>query len=405
MEEEDSSEWLYELLHQVQLEIFYVRIRDELQVSRMQHFEYVQPEDLEKIGMSKPAAKRLLDIIKRRRLKSKLTRFLPSVGRNSTLKKSFNSKTASEAPSGVSKGPADHQALTCLIQDKDIKIRDENGRLLGKLGDGSFGVVCRGEWSTPSGRILPVAAKILKQDTLTQPGAFEDFVKECTAMHALDHENLIRLYGIVLSQPMMMVVELCSLGSLMDWMHKQCGHISICRIWDFAIQIARGMAYLELKRFIHRDLACRNVLMSSADRVKIGDFGLMRALPQENDCYVMTERKKVPFPWCAPESLKSRQFSHASDTWMFGVTLWEMFTFGEEPWIGLNGSQILQKVIICSSQQDFTLLFVLDRQRRRETPPSARLSAGYLSADAPVLGQNANGPTYIRGFEGLFGGD
>lgn len=46
--------------------------------------------------------------------------------------------------------------------------------------------------------------------------------------------------------------------------------------------------------------------------VKIGDFGLMRALPQEHDCYVMTERQKVPFPWCAPESLKNRQFSHAS---------------------------------------------------------------------------------------------
>lgn len=43
---------------------------------------------------------------------------------------------------------------------------------------------------------------------------------------------------------------------------------------------------------------------------------------------------------CAPESLKSRQFSHASDTWMFGVTLWEMFTFGQEPWMGYNGSQV-----------------------------------------------------------------
>lgn len=62
------------------------------------------------------------------------------------------------------------------------------------------------------------------------------------------------------------------------------------------------------------------------------------------DCYVMTEHKKVPFPWCAPESLRYRQFSHASDTWMFGVTLWEMFTFGEDPWIGLNGSQILKKI-------------------------------------------------------------
>ncbi len=66
----------------------------------------------------------------------------------------------------------------------------------------------------------------------------------------------------------------------------------------------------------------------------------MRALPSQEDHYVMTEHKKVPFAWCAPESLKSRQFSHASDTWMFGVTLWEMFTYGEEPWVGFNGTQV-----------------------------------------------------------------
>ena len=52
---------------------------------------------------------------------------------------------------------------------------------------------------------------------------------------------------------------------------------------------------------------------------------------------------------CAPESLKSRQFSHASDTWMFGVTLWEMFSNGEEPWFGYNGTQVGQVTVITAS--------------------------------------------------------
>ena len=58
----------------------------------------------------------------------------------------------------------------------------------------------------------------------------------------------------------------------------------------------------------------------------------------------MTEQRKVPLPWCAPESLRWRQFSHASDVWMLGITLWEMYTFGQEPWAGLSGRDILQRI-------------------------------------------------------------
>jgi len=53
-----------------------------------------------------------------------------------------------------------------------------------------------------------VAVKILRNDALAMPGAFEDFVKEVNVMHNLDHENLIRLYGIVLSTPLMMVKKI-----------------------------------------------------------------------------------------------------------------------------------------------------------------------------------------------------
>lgn len=66
----------------------------------------------------------------------------------------------------------------------------------------------------------------------------------------------------------------------------------------------QGMEYLATKRYIHRDLATRNILVESEFRVKIGDFGLTKVLPQDKEYYKVKEPGESPIFWYVCFSFK-----------------------------------------------------------------------------------------------------
>jgi len=103
--------------------------------------------------------------------------------------------------------------------------------------------------------------------------------------------------------------------------------------------------YLESKRFVHRDLAARNILLSTKLHVKISDFGLSRALDQGETFYQASQGGRWPIKWYAPESY-SGVFSSQSDVWSYGITVWEMFSYGASPYGSLNGSQVRFQFLI-----------------------------------------------------------
>ena len=41
---------------------------------------------------------------------------------------------------------------------------------------------------------------------------------------------------------------------------------------------------------------------------------------------------KIPIRWTAPEAIKFRKFSSASDVWSFGILLWEIMSYAERPY-------------------------------------------------------------------------
>ena len=86
--------------------------------------------------------------------------------------------------------------------------------------------------------------------------------------------------------------------------------------------------YLASLQVVHRDLACRNILIGAGKYLKITDFGMSRAVLSDG-VYVKTTKARLPLKWMAIESIVNREFTSASDVWSFGVSLWEISTLGK----------------------------------------------------------------------------
>ena len=78
---------------------------------------------------------------------------------------------------------------------------------------------------------------------------------------------------------------------------------------------------------VHRDLACRNILVGEKKNLKISDFGMSRYVPTD-EVYVPTSHGLLPLRWMAIESLLHREFTTSSDVWSYGIVLWEICTMG-----------------------------------------------------------------------------
>ncbi|KAI4299389.1 hypothetical protein L6164_032855 [Bauhinia variegata] len=174
-----------------------------------------------------------------------------------------------------------------------------------------------------------VAVKLIRVPDNDENGTLavrleNQFIREVTLLSRLHHQNVIKFVAACRKPPVYCIItEYLSEGSLRAYLHKlERKTISMEKLIEFALDIARGMEYIHSQGVIHRDLKPENVLINEDSHLKIADFGIAC---EEAYCDLLADDPGT-YRWMAPEMIKRKSYGKKVDVYSFGLILWEMLT-------------------------------------------------------------------------------
>ncbi|GKV25066.1 hypothetical protein SLEP1_g34563 [Rubroshorea leprosula] len=212
---------------------------------------------------------------------------------------------------------------TGIFTLRQIKSATKNFDAANKIGEGGFGSVYKGLLS--DGTVIAVK----KLSSKSKQGNRE-FVNEIGMISALQHPNLVKLYGCC--------VEGNELLLIYEYMENNCvsralfGKDATCRLkldWPtrkkICLGIARGLNYLHEEsriKIVHRDIKTSNVLLDKDLNAKISDFGLAK-LNEDGKTHIST-RIAGTIGYMAPEYAMRGYLTNKADVYSFGVVALEI---------------------------------------------------------------------------------
>uniref|UniRef100_A0A1I8M490 Tyrosine-protein kinase-like otk n=1 Tax=Musca domestica TaxID=7370 RepID=A0A1I8M490_MUSDO len=185
--------------------------------------------------------------------------------------------------------------------------------------------------------------------------ACQEFRRQIEMFRTLTHKGVVRLFGLCREKdPHYMVLEYTDWGDLKQFLLATAGKVNTStnsssppplltgQVLAVAYQIARGMDAIYRARFIHKDLATRNCIISSDFIVKVSYPALCKDKYSRE--YFKHRNTLLPIRWLAPECIQEDEYTTKSDIYAFGVVVWELFTQATKmPFEELSNEEVIQR--------------------------------------------------------------
>ncbi|GMH00652.1 hypothetical protein Nepgr_002491 [Nepenthes gracilis] len=251
--------------------------------------------------------------------------------------------TGSNLPANSSCSTVSGRSINDLYEEKSRNLRvfslpelrratSDFNRLL-KIGEGGFGSVYKGTIKPVDGTAEPVVVAIKKLNNDGYQG-HKHWLAEVQVLSIVEHPNLVKLIGYCTLDgergiQRLLVYEYMPNRSLDDHLFN----LAYPALpWQKRLQIiygaALGLAYLheELEvQVIFRDFKTSNILLDEDFQPKLSDFGLSREGPTHGRTHVSTAVVGT-HGYAAPDYIETGHLTARSDTWSFGVVLYEILT-------------------------------------------------------------------------------
>ena len=218
--------------------------------------------------------------------------------------------------------------------ESDDSFEEENDvNLKLKVAEPASGAIWRGTWNG-----IRVAIKYPRAGSST-----EETLKSFELVKKLKHTNILQVFELFTRNHLTYVVmEFMCRGNLQDFIAWEGSFLTQEKQIDIAVQCARGMSYLESQDIVHGNLTARSVLVGDNLSCKI--TGIMGKSIENEDPYSGNKTFYVPYKWMAVETLLYEEFSIESDTWSFGILLYEILTHGSVPYPQWSSGEAVSRV-------------------------------------------------------------